>query len=223
MRLRHDPNAINNCLSSKYFKKIDSFKANDISLIFKNKNKKYYLEIGSGKGVFLLENAKNNLDVNYIGLEKFSTVISKAIKKYEQQKQELNNIYLTCGDANNLENYFPKHFFQKLFLNFSDPWPKKRHSKRRLVDMLFLKKYKQILIPNGIIEFKTDNSNLFQYCLEQIEMIKDIKIVDKTWDLYSLEPNSFLRKNNIQTEYEKKFLNAGGKIKKIIFTFFEVY
>lgn len=218
MRLRNNPKAINDCLKSNYF--IDITKINDKNIIdcFKNKLNKTYLEIGSGKGKFLFESATRNPNINYLGIEKFVTIIAKAINNYEKQEKKVENLLLAWIDADKLDRFFNKNI-DKIILNFSDPWPKTRHAKRRLVHINYLKKYKKILRKNGIIEFKTDNENLFKFCLEQITAYKNIHVIDKTYDLYSLDDSNKLKKYNIQTEYEKKFLQKKIKIKKIIFTF----
>ncbi|WP_027123988.1 tRNA (guanosine(46)-N7)-methyltransferase TrmB [Mycoplasmoides pirum] len=219
MRLRNNPNALNICENSSYFLKVNNLVNKKISDLYKNNNKKNYIEIGSGKGGFLWENAYKNSNINYLGIEKFLTVIAKSIKKYETNEKKLNNILLTCLDANEITSFISEKSVDKIFLNFSDPWPKKRHCKRRLIDINFLNKYEIILKKDGLIEFKTDNDNLFEYCLEQIELKHNIEIIAKTIDLHNLPNDDYLKINNIETEYEKKFVANNIKIKKIIFCF----
>lgn len=214
MRLRNNPNALTKCNASRYFKSLDELK----DFKFKNNNA-ICLEVGSGKGGFLWNQARLHPEINYVGLEKFITVIGKAIYRYESSEQKLDNIILSFGDAEKLLDIFPPKSFDIIYLNFSDPWPKKRHAKRRLVDIRFLKLYDQLLKPNGWIEFKTDNDGLFEYYLEQIELMQNVNVINQTSDLYSLNLDNELIAKNIATEYEKKFVSQGIKIKKIVFNF----
>ncbi|MCQ3907637.1 MAG: tRNA (guanosine(46)-N7)-methyltransferase TrmB [Mycoplasmoidaceae bacterium] len=164
--------------------------------------KPIYLEIGSGKGDFLIAKALNNKKKYYIGIEKYSTVILKALMKIDRADLKINNLCFVCADAINL-NF--NHKLSGLYLNFSDPWPKKRHAKRRLTSPSFLSLYKKILKKNALVEFKTDNSDLYQYTLETLLNRKDISLVYQTKDLYQ-EITKSINKDNVQTEYEKKFI-----------------
>lgn len=163
--------------------------------VFHNNNP-IYVEIGMGKGDFILENAKTYPDINFIGIEKYDSIIALAIKKIE--KEELANLKLIRMDAKNILEVF-NHEIDKIFLNFSDPWPKIRHAKRRLTSEVFLNKYDVIFKDNGIIEMKTDNEDLFTYSLVSLNnngyLIKEI-----SFDLHHSNIS-----NNIMTEYEKKF------------------
>lgn len=181
-------------------------------------NKPIYLEIGSGKGDFLITHALNHPNNFYIGIEKYSTVILKALKKIERNKFKLNNLIFTCADAKDIDW---KHFEKKvntIYLNFSDPWPKKRHEKRRLTSRYFLDIYKNILIKSGIVAFKTDNDGLYSYTKSLLLSSKDIDIVYDTTDLY-LELHNRFNKDNIPTEYEKKFVQLNKNINKIVFKY----
>ncbi|QMT98792.1 tRNA (guanosine(46)-N7)-methyltransferase TrmB [Mycoplasma tullyi] len=181
-------------------------------------NKTNALEIGSGKGGFIYQKALTNSDINYLGIEKNATVILKMINKCENLEQ-LNNLFIINGDFALIDEQFPQASFDQIYLNFSDPWPKKRHAKKRLVDQAFLNKYQRILKPNGTIEFKTDNDQLFSYALEMINSLEQIKIIAYTNDLHSLDINDDLLKDNVITEYEHRFINLKKNINKIVFKF----
>ena len=172
------------------------------SSVFNNSNP-IYLEIGMGKGKFILENAKNNPNINYIGIEKNGSVLSYAIKKIEEYK--LSNLKLICFDANKIDEIFYKDI-DLLYLNFSDPWPKNRHEKRRLTSFSFLEKYDKIFKKNKLIEMKTDNQGLFEYSV--ISLVNNgYKIEDISLDLTNKE--DFI---NIRTEYEEKYILKNNRI-----------
>ena len=174
--------------------------------VFNNDNP-IYIEIGMGKGDFIIENACLYPNINFIGIEKFDSVIVRAIQK--SNELELNNLKLVRMDAMEIDEVFDKEI-DKIYLNFSDPWPKERHAKRRLTSSIFLAKYDNIFkgIPN--ITMKTDNNNLFEYSLESL-INYGYEMLYVTRDLYSEDIG-----NNIATEYEKKFVNNGIKINKFI-------
>ena len=165
--------------------------------VFSN-NRKIYIEIGMGKGNFLIEHARRNPKINYIGVEKYPSVLLKAIKTIEEEK--LNNIKIICIDAINIDNIFDKEV-SKIYLNFSDPWPKKRHAKRRLTSEVFLNKYDKIFKGLKVIEQKTDNDDLFLYSLEMFKNHK-YKIIKKSRNYF----------DTIRTEYESKFIDKGKNI-----------
>lgn len=221
MRLRNNPNALKQALKSNYFKDLSDIKKIATKDLFKNNlNLKTFLEIGSGKGDFLWKIAEKNKNYNFLGIEKSSTIILKALNKYQNKENILNNLLLCLADANKVDELFENESFDGLYLNFSDPWPKKRHAKRRLVDINFLNKYKAILKPQAIIEFKTDDLNLFNYCIEQINLVKEqIQVIYQTNDLYSLPDAHHLKQSNISSEYEEKFRSNNKKINKIVFKF----
>ncbi len=163
-----------------------------------NNNRKIYIEIGMGKGNFLIEHARRNPKINYIGVEKYPSVLLKAIKTIEEEN--LNNIKIICIDAINIDNIFDKEV-SKIYLNFSDPWPKKRHAKRRLTSEVFLNKYDKIFKGLKVIEQKTDNDDLFLYRREMFKKNKDI-IIKKSRNYF----------DTIRTEYESKFIDKGKNI-----------
>lgn len=170
--------------------------------LFKNNNP-IYLEIGTGKGQFIMNNAINNPDINYIGCEISDSVIYKAAKKINEK--EISNLYLINVDAFKLEEVFEKDEISKIFLNFSDPWPKSRHEKRRLTSEAFLNVYNKFLNKDGVIEFKTDNRKLFEYSVLKFNEL-GYEMLELSLDLHS----DF--ENIITTEYEDKFMNLGQVI-----------
>ncbi len=165
--------------------------------VFNNKNK-IYLEIGMGKGSFLIEHARRNKNVNYIGFEKYPSVLLNALETIENEN--LTNIKIICADAYKVDEIFYKEI-SKLYLNFSDPWPKKRHIKRRLTSDVFLKKYNSIFKGLKVIEQKTDNDELFNFSLESYKLNHYIVVKKNT--------NYF---DDIRTEYENKFISKGKNI-----------
>ena len=175
--------------------------------VFKNDNP-IQIEIGMGKGKFITSLAKLNPNINYIGIEKYSSVLIRAVEKQEELK--LENLIFIRMDAEKIEDVFIKDEIDKIFLNFSDPWPKDRHSKRRLTSKEFLKRYDQILKKEGIIEFKTDNKGLFEFSLEEAP-IAGWNIIEWTDNLHKSE----MSKGNVMTEYEEKFSSMGNFIYKM--------
>lgn len=140
------------------------------------------------------------------------------INKSERLEQ-LTNLFIIHGDFALIDHEFLNACFDQIYLNFSDPWPKKRHAKKRLVDLVFLNKYQRILKADGIIEFKTDNDQLFNYAIEMISSLEQIKIIAYTNDLHSLDSSDALLKDNVITEYEQRFINLKKNINKIVFKF----
>ena len=182
---------------------------------FANHNQIYALEIGCGKGDFLIAQSLIHPDWNLVGLEKESTVVGVALKKALTTKQEqLDNLKFMNEFAEKLHQVFLPNSFDYLFLNFSDPWPKAKHYKKRLTYQTFLDDYFKILKPSGTVALKTDNDQLYQFSLEQIANHPQWKIIYQTPDLYA---DVDQLKTNVPTEYEKKFHAQGKTIKKIIF------
>ena len=168
------------------------------------------IEIGMGKGKFLLTLAKENPDINYIGIEKYSSVLLRAIQKMEED--ELANLKFIRMDAEEITDVFATGEVDRIYLNFSDPWPKDRHAKRWLPSRQFLKRYDEILKKDGRIEFKTDNRDLFDFAVEELPEAGFCAEV-LTYDLHADEK---LMEGNIMTEYEEKFSAAGNPICKYI-------
>lgn len=170
-----------------------------------DKNSKIYLEIGCGKGKFITDHARLNDDKCYIALEGQESVIVRAMDKAEELN--LKNVGFLSLYMIDICDYFDDNEIDGIYLNFSDPWPKARHAKRRLTYHKFLEKYKRIIKPGGFIEVKTDNNGLFDFTLEQINMLGyDIEQMSR--DLH----NSTYNEGNITTEYEEKFSNKGKNI-----------
>lgn len=218
MRLRNDPHAKEILNNNKNWY-ISEPHLNNIKTWFNNINP-IYVEIGSGKGDFIIKNALLNPNINYVAIERNVVVCSKIIKKIVNSKEVLPNLKVLNIDANQLLDIFKNNtMIEKIFLNFSDPWPKKRHIKNRLTNPKFLNLYQQILIPHGWVEMKTDNDGLFEYTMQILEQNESLyEVIYKTRDLYSDLKNRY-NIDNIPTEYEKKFHNIGKKINKVIFKF----
>ena len=165
-----------------------------------------------GKGQFILNMAKAHPDVNFIGIERYSSVLLRALEKFDTEEYEaLTNIRFVCMDARNVEEVFAPEEVDKIFLNFSDPWPKARHAKRRLTSTRFLERYDNILTPEGRVMFKTDNKDLFDFSLEQVEEAGWI-LENHTYDLHHSEYNE----GNVMTEYEEKFSAKGNPICRLV-------
>ncbi|MBO5371464.1 MAG: tRNA (guanosine(46)-N7)-methyltransferase TrmB [Lachnospiraceae bacterium] len=176
---------------------------------FKNTNP-IHIEIGMGKGQFIMELARQNPDINYIGIERYTSVLLRALQKMELEP--LENLCFLCVDAQILPEVFIPGEVERIYLNFSDPWPKDRHAKRRLTSRNFMECYDKFLAPQGHIEFKTDNQGLFDFSLEEIPA-SGWTITAYTKDLHH---NETMNAGNIMTEYEEKFSSMGNPICKLI-------
>ncbi|MDO4528803.1 MAG: tRNA (guanosine(46)-N7)-methyltransferase TrmB [Lachnospiraceae bacterium] len=168
------------------------------------------VEIGMGKGTFIMRMAKAFPEINFVGIEKYSSVLLRAIQKQEEEK--LSNVKFIRMDAEYIEDVFAEGEVDRIYLNFSDPWPKEKHAKRRLTSRQFLERYDKILKTDGIVEFKTDNDELFAFSLEAIPEA-GWKIVSQTFDLHH---NAAMNEGNIMTEYEERFSAQGNKIHKVV-------
>lgn len=177
--------------------------------IFGNSNP-IHIEIGMGKGQFIHALAKLNPQINYVGVEKYSSVLIRAIQKMEQE--ELPNLKFLRMDAEDVDKVFGAGEVDKIYLNFSDPWPKDRHAKRRLPSREFLARYDKILKKDCKLEFKTDNRDLFDFAVEELEPA-GWKAEVITYDLHA---DAKLVEGNIMTEYEEKFSSMGNPICKYI-------
>jgi len=171
------------------------------------------IEIGMGKGQFIRNTALRYPDINFLGIERYESVLMKAIqrKRLLESEGEINNLRFLCADARKLNEIFIPGEVDRIFLNFSDPWPKERHANRRLTSPEFLDIYDIILKSEGVLEFKTDNVGLFEYSLE---VLKDSKweLLYSSFDFHHDEESA----GNIMTEYEEKFSKMGNKICKMI-------
>ena len=168
------------------------------------------IEIGMGKGRFITQLAKENPDINYVGIEKFSSVLVRALEKIEEE--EYSNLLFIRMDAETITEVFGEGEVDRIYLNFSDPWPKDRHAKRRLTSKQFFERYNVILKKDGIVEFKTDNVMLFDFSLEEIPKA-GWKLDKVTRDLHNDEE---MNSGNIMTEYEERFSSKGNPICKLI-------
>lgn len=208
MRLRHVKGAEEMIETSEFIEKNPEQWKERWKEFFQNENP-IHLEIGTGKGRFITTLAQQNPNINYIGIEKFSSVLVRALEK--QQENPLPNLIFLREDAQRITEFFGKGEVSRIYLNFSDPWPKDRHAKRRLTSIEYLKRYDEILKVDGDVQFKTDNLPLFTFSLEQIEEA-GWKIVDKTLDL----KHSKIAEGNVMTEYEERFSEKGNPICKLI-------
>ena len=200
MRLRNVKNKKEIMDNSSYLVKDPTLYKGKWKELFNNNNP-IYIEIGMGKGQFIINNALKYPDINFIGIEKYDSVIAKGLQKIPEG---LNNLAMVRWDALGIEDIFDKEI-DRIYLNFSDPWPKKRHHLRRLSSRAFLEKYEKIFKNGNIIEMRTDNRDLFQYSLVSFSEFG-----------YTLEEVSLdLHTDNmpeITTEYEDKFSKDGMPI-----------
>lgn len=170
-----------------------------------------HIEIGMGKGRFLMDLAALNPDINYIGIERYTSVLLRAVQKMNENP--LPNVHFLCVDAATLPEIFGAEEVDRIYLNFSDPWPKDRHAKRRLTSHEFLDRYDMFLAKEGRLEFKTDNQDLFTFSLEEIDASPIWHIQAYTRDLHK---DLQMNQGNIMTEYEEKFSKLGNPICKLI-------
>lgn len=205
MRLRNVKGAKEIIDNSSYIIKNPNDYRGNYQKIFKNNNP-IHIEIGMGKGDFIIENAKKYPNINFIGIEKFDSVIVRAVQKLENE--EIPNLKLIKIDANEIDDVFDKEI-SVIYLNFSDPWPKARHAKIRLSSEIFLNKYDSVFIDKKRIIMKTDNRKLFEYSIKSFTDY-GYKIEDISLNLYEDDI-----KNNIPTEYETRFHNRGCLIYKV--------
>ena len=202
-----------------------------------------HIEIGMGKGQFLLTLAGQNPDINYIGIERYSSVLLRAVEKYTairtgdlssapvlpsdagrkirrqedletgESGQTFSNIRFICMDARNVADVFVPGEVERIYLNFSDPWPKARHAGRRLTSREFLARYDRVLAEDGTIEFKTDNRLLFDFSVSEVNVSSAFHIKGCTYDLHH---DDTMNQGNIMTEYEEKFSSLGNPICKLV-------
>lgn len=209
MRLRNVPGSREDIANSEFVIQNPEKHRGEIVSLFPSKQP-LFIEIGMGKGQFITTLAKNNPDINYIGIEKYSSVLVRAIEK--QTELELPNLKFIRMDAENINDVFAENEVDGIYLNFSDPWPKDRHAKRRLTSRQFFARYEKLLKPEGKIQFKTDNSALFDFSLEEVEA-NHFKATEVSYDLHNSEWNE----GNVMTEYEERFSAKGNPIKRVVF------
>lgn len=210
MRLRNIPGAEEEVTSSPYcINKPQEYRGRWAE-VFKNDNP-IYIEIGMGKGRFIINNATTYPDINFIGIEKYPSVQIRAVQKLREM-EDIPNLRLLSMNAELLPEVFDEGEIRRIYLNFSDPWPKERHAKRRLTSGEFLDRYRQVLKPGDLVEFKTDNRGLFEFSLQEIE--------EKGWVLDgktdNLHRDPVMGEGNIMTEYEVKFIKLDKHIYKLI-------
>ena len=198
MRLRKKPHTDEKLKQFEDFVTVDN-----VEPIKKDLTRELFVELGTGMGDFITQIAERNPQINFIGLEVEKTCVLSAARKVRERN--LSNVRLIVFDVNNITELFGEHEVDRLYINFCDPWPKKRHAKRRLTHIRFLEMYRKILKPSGEIYFKTDNRGLFDFSLEQFAV---------TNDLHADEPP-----DNIRTAYENKFSAAGVPINSCIARF----
>ena len=205
MRLRNVPGARETIIENQFSIQQPEQMKGKWHEVFQNDHP-IHIEVGMGKGQFIIEMARRNPEVNYIGIEKYSSVFVEKLEDFEQ-----DNLRLIRMDAENIEEVFDKDEVDRIYLNFSDPWPKDRHAKRRLTSTRFLERYDNILTPEGRVMFKTDNKDLFDFSLEQVEEAGWI-LENHTYDLHHSEYNE----GNVMTEYEEKFSAKGNPICRLV-------
>ena len=208
MRLRHIPGSEQQIEESPFVISGPEEFRGQWNMFFGNNNP-LHIEVGMGKGRFITELAAAHPEINYIGIERYTSVLLKAVEK--RSLLFLPNLYFLCVDARTLPDIFDEGEVDRIYLNFSDPWPKDRHAKRRLTSPQFMALYDRILAPEGQVEFKTDNMGLFDYSLESIPEA-GWTITASTKDLH----HSDMAEGNIMTEYEAKFSAMGNPICKLI-------
>lgn len=205
MRLRNIKNASEIINKSNYVVSNPEEYKGKWSNMFENNNP-IHIEIGMGKGNFIIGMAKNNPNINFIGIEMYDSIVVKATKKLENEK--LNNLKFIRMDARLIEDIFYKEI-ELIYLNFSDPWPKNRNAKRRLTHSRFLQRYDSIFKNQNIIYLKTDNTGLFEFSIESLSEY-GYKLKNISLDLHNSD-----FKDNIMTEYEAKFSEKGVKINRL--------
>lgn len=217
MRLRNIPRAegvLKEC--SQVIENPEEFRGRWASDVFQNDNP-VHIEIGMGKGRFLMALAQKNPQINYIGIERYTSVLLRAVEKLntyiEENDQALPNIRFICMDAADVANVFAENEVERIYLNFSDPWPKARHARRRLTSSEFFARYDKILVPNGQVEFKTDNRDLFDFSVETLKESETWGLSECTYDLHHDE---IMNVGNIMTEYEERFSSMNHPICKLI-------
>lgn len=216
MRLRNIPRA-ESVLDASPFLIKDPFACREkwAESIFES-NHPIHIEIGMGKGQFLLTLAAQNPDINYIGIERYSSVLLRAVEKLDTLNKDegvFSNLRFICCDAASLPEIFCPGEIDRIYLNFSDPWPKTRHTRRRLTSQEFFSRYELILAPEGQVEFKTDNRELFDFSTEQLNSSRTWEITGLTYDLHH---DGSMNAGNVLTEYEAKFSSLGAPICKLI-------
>ena len=212
MRLRNIPGSREAIAQNRWCIQESEHTKGQWHTIFGNQNP-LHIEIGMGKGKFIMALARQNPQINYVGIEKYSSVLLRALQKMEAEP--LENIRFIRMDAENICEMFDHEEVAQIYLYFSDPWPKDRHAKRRLTSHQFFERYQQILASNATVEFKTDNTALFDFSLEEVK--------EAGWKLdaftRNLHQDNTMMEGNVMTEYEERFSKMGNPIYKLIASF----
>ena len=214
MRLRNIPGAKDAIAESAYVIQSPEENAGKWHEVFKNGNP-VHIEVGMGKGRFIMDMAAKNPHINYVGIEMYDSVLLRALQKMEERETETGapkNLFFMRMDARELPLVFNRGEVDRIYLNFSDPWPKERHAKRRLTSRQFLERYDAVLAEDGTVEFKTDNRDLFDFSVEEVKEA-GWKLLACTYDLHHDEE---LSRGNVMTEYEEKFSSMGNPIHKLV-------
>ncbi len=215
MRLRNIQGAKEVIANSSWVVQEPEEKKGNWKAVF-GKEQPLHIEVGMGKGRFLMDMAKLHPEINYIGIEMYDSVLLRAVQKADSLEEPLSNLLFLRMDARDLPEVFEKGEVGRIYLNFSDPWPKDRHAKRRLTSHEFLERYEKILPEEGLVEFKTDNRDLFEFSLEEIRNAPNWTLNAYTYDLHN---NEEMNRGNVMTEYEEKFSSVGNPICKLIAEF----
>ena len=214
MRLRNIPGAKDAIAESAYVIQSPEENAGKWHEVFKNGNP-VHIEVGMGKVRFIMDMAAKNPHINYVGIEMYDSVLLRALQKMEERETETGapkNLFFMRMDARELPLVFNRGEVDRIYLNFSDPWPKERHAKRRLTSRQFLERYDAVLAEDGTVEFKTDNRDLFDFSVEEVKEA-GWKLLACTYDLHHDEE---LSRGNVMTEYEEKFSSMGNPIHKLV-------
>ena len=207
MRLKKVKGALEKVEKSTYYVEQPEKYIGEWKKLFTNNNP-IHVEIGMGKGNFIVGMAKKNPNINYIGIEMYDSVLVRAVELLEDEEDLIPNLKLLLFDARNIESIFDKEI-ERIYLNFSDPWPKARHAKRRLTSSVFLDRYDKVFENEKSIIMKTDNNDLFEFSIETLENHGYV-LTEITRDLHMLNDE-----DNIMTEYEKKFSEKNVKINRL--------
>lgn len=214
MRLRNIPGAKDAIAGSTYVIQDPQENRGKWHEVFRNENP-IHIEVGMGKGRFIMDMAARSPHINYVGIEMYDSVLLRALQKMEEREngtEAPHNLFFMRMDARELPLVFNPEEVDRIYLNFSDPWPKERHAKRRLTSRQFLERYDAILAKDGTVEFKTDNRELFDFSVEEVKAA-GWKLLACTYDLHH---DKKLNRGNVMTEYEEKFSSVGNPIHKLV-------
>ncbi|MFD2828973.1 tRNA (guanosine(46)-N7)-methyltransferase TrmB [Corticicoccus populi] len=206
MRMRNKPWALDYLKTHSNLADVEMTYAGNVSDFFED-NQDLHIEVGTGMGTFITTLAKNNPDINYLGIELDKNILIRVVEKILEE--DLKNVKVALLNAADLKEYFNSDEVDRVYLNFSDPWPKNRHEKRRLTYRSFLSSYKDILKQDGELHFKTDNQGLFEYSLVSMNNF-GMQFKEVNLNLHLNEPD-----DNIRTEYEAKFSSKGNLIRRL--------